>query len=76
MIIGYFILSISAIVLIYLIVRFAFVFHFRKKNKNLSNKELNDLKQDLYWDLDDFGWDWRKAIEYRKALKMLKERGV
>ena len=76
MIMGFIILSILALMLIYLAVKGAVIYNFRRKNKSLSTEELNDLKQNLYWDLDDFGYDWVKAQQYRTAIKMLKERTI
>ena len=65
---------ILGVVAVYLVIRAVVVYRFRSKNKNLSDKELKDLAADLYFDLDDFGWSWKKAVEYRTAVEMLKER--
>lgn len=74
---GYIIvLSILVVVLVFFAIRLMIVFNFRSKNQHLSDKELKDLAADLYFDLDDFGWSWRKALEYRTAVEMLKERGI
>ena len=74
MIMAWIILGILAVMLIYQTIKWGVIYNFRQKNKALSAKELEKLAQDLYWDLDDFGWDWRKAIEYQTAVEMLKEK--
>ena len=77
MIMGYIIiLSILGVVLVFFAIRLMIVYNFRTKNQHLSDKELKDLASDLYFDLDDFGWSWWKAVEYRTAIEMLKERGI
>ena len=74
MIMGFIILGVVAV---YLAIRAVVVYRFCSKNKNLSDKELEDLADDLYFDLDDFGWSWwRKAVEYHTAMEMLKKRGI
>lgn len=76
MIFGYIILGLALVVIGYQTAKEAVTYHFRKQNANLSDAELKRVAQKLYDVLDDYGWEWRTALQYRTALKMLQERKI
>ena len=75
MIVPCIILVALAIAIIYYSFKAVIVCTFRQMAEKLSDEELKELRQDLYDELDDYGWNWRTAVKYQTAMRMLQERG-
>ena len=74
MVLGYIIVIVLALVFAYYVTEWVVSYNFKQKFKDLTDDELKHVAQNLYDTLDDYGWNWRTAVEYRTAVKWLKER--
>jgi len=72
----YIILGIIGLMLITIVGQQIYCWHYQQKLKHLNDHNLQSVTRDLYDDLDDSGWRWSKALQYKTAERELHRRGL